>query len=348
MNYPNNFWGWVSFLLVPKFPKWLVALVHRLVARIPIHRSRKWFVACIAVVICFPSMAFAADSLLEEWFSEIYNFVLDSWLGDLAKDLAKEALDGINSSLIDDTDISSLPYVSEALRATQAIAGGMVALVCGFEILSRMGLRSFSSDERSSAEIYRGVIVSIFLIMFLPYLLESVIIPINNALLAKVKQIGNNEGINALTDILLFSLPQGATAMTLLFLVFAVICLILAIVSAIRYIELSIVFIISPLVALSAMRNYEAIGIWARETTAIVFTQVVHVFLLNLLFAYVDDGVTFWGILKSIGVIVVMLRGPQVLRQFLYATGTGNTIVNAAGGGGRMVAMKLMAQSLKP
>jgi hypothetical protein len=47
-------------------------------------------------------------------------------------------------------------------------------------------------------------------------------------------------------------------------------------------------------------------------------------------------------IILSIGTIAVGLKGPQILRQYLYRTGTSSTLVSSAGSAGRIGMISMM------
>lgn len=338
LNYPTTFWGWVSFFTVPRFPKPFVFLLRKLVEIFPIHRHRKLFMLmALGLFLIFPAVAFAEF----DFWKKITNFSIWSWIGDLANDLAQEAYTGLTAALFSPTDLSNYPNIRDAVKIAQAVAGGLLGLAAVFEAAQSLGFRGAGGEEKSLEQIARGTIFGGFLIFFLPYSVEKLFIPINNYLLEAISHLG--VGIETFQSLLLFSVASAPGGTILIFLGYAVMCLILAVISGIRYVEIVLCLVISPIVAVSAVRGGEAIGVWVRETTAIVFTQCVHLLLINLLFNFVGAA-DFWGFMKAIGVIVILIRGPQVLRQFLYSSGTGNTLVSAAGTGGRMVAMRLMTK----
>jgi hypothetical protein len=135
--------------------------------------------------------------------------------------------------------------------------------------------------------------------------------------------------------------------MILLTLILVIGFFILGIAGGIRYIELIVVMLLAPIVSVSAVRNYDAINVWVRETVAIVFTQAIQLLLLKIMVASMMNLEGVQKILICIAILVVILRGPQVLRTFMYASGTGNAVVGAAGAAGRMQAMKIMMKSIK-
>jgi len=82
-----------------------------------------------------------------------------------------------------------------------------------------------------------------------------------------------------------------------------------------------------------------------RELIAIVFTQTIHFLLLQILLS-IMGGVSNMVIMiiLSIGTIAVGLRGPQILRQYLYKTGTSSALVSSAGSVSRLGMIGIMVK----
>ena len=115
------------------------------------------------------------------------------------------------------------------------------------------------------------------------------------------------------------------------------------IISAIRFIDIIISIIISPFVAISLVGDGDGVVNWCKDIFCIVFSQSVLILLLQLLLKIMADNQNLVGILLSIGCMAVMLRGPQVLRNYVYKTGTGGGVTGLAS----VVAMKSTVGSLK-
>jgi hypothetical protein len=117
---------------------------------------------------------------------------------------------------------------------------------------------------------------------------------------------------------------------------------ILAVAGAIRYVETLIAILISPLAALSLINNGDGLQVWLREVIAIVFTQTIHFLVLQILLSIIGgiENIIIMVIL-SIGTIAVGLRGPQILRQYLYRTGTSSALVSSVGSVSRIGMMSV-------
>ena len=131
----------------------------------------------------------------------------------------------------------------------------------------------------------------------------------------------------------------------LMFLILIVAIFVLGIAGAIRYIETLIAILISPLVALSLINNSDGLQVWLRELIAIIFTQTIHFLILQILLSIIGgvENITLM-IVLSIGTIAVGLRGPQILRQYLYRTGTSSTLVSSLGSASRLGMMGLIVK----
>ncbi|GAJ14537.1 unnamed protein product, partial [marine sediment metagenome] len=181
------------------------------------------------------------------------------------------------------------------------------------------------------------------LIYILPKTVTLVFLPINNALIGFIGSIGmETSNINSSLQSTWETLGDVSILMVA-FLVLIIALYILAIAGAIRYIETLIAILIAPLVAISVINNSDGLQVWFREVIAIVFTQTIHFLILQILISImigVDS--IFLMMILSIGCIAVGLRGPHILRQYLYKTGTSSTVVSAAGSAGRIGMMSMM------
>ncbi|MHB8276038.1 MAG: conjugal transfer protein TrbL family protein [Candidatus Humimicrobiaceae bacterium] len=97
------------------------------------------------------------------------------------------------------------------------------------------------------------------------------------------------------------------------------------------------------MVAISVINNSDGLQVWFREVIAITFTQTIQFLMLQILLSIMGGVENLMiMIILSIGTIVVGLKGPQILRQYLYSTGTSSSIVSAAGSAGRIGMMSMI------
>jgi len=164
-------------------------------------------------------------------------------------------------------------------------------------------------------------------------LVTDILIEINNYLMDLIVSIGPG-AINI--ELLRSTFITSSNFVLILALIWAVAFFLLAIAGAIRYVELIIAILLAPTAALSVVRGSGALITWASDTIAIVFTQAIHVLLLQLLALIITNTSGIMMFPLSFGVMAVVLKGPQVLRKYIYSSGTGSKVMPVVGGIGRM------------
>lgn len=288
--------------------------------------------------------------------SWVIDLVVDGITGFFAKlagEIITNAFSLISDLILTSPDIDKYIKVSEYVKYIQIIAGGLLVVLVAYEVFKQLSGGMIQAEEKSISSICLQTVWAAFLIYFLPKSVTKIFIPINNHLIELMQGINIKVEASSLQKFLtIYNPAQGFASlgifMVLMLVVLGVGFLIIGIAGGIRYIEILMCVVFAPFSALSAVGNGEGIQIWIRETIAAVFTQAVHVFLLQVLLKVIGvvQGPTM--VLLCLGIIVVMLRGPKVLRNFLYSSGVGSGAVSAAGTGGRMAAMKFMMKSAVP
>lgn len=333
-----NILRWVTYLTIPRLPPSVTQLVYRLFSLIPYREHYRKFLI-VGFVLLLPTVASASVlNPIVDWGKQ----TVTTWIHELTVSLAGEAMKGLYDFLLQPTNVTEYSNVREFIRLAQTIAASLLAVAIVWEALQNVVFRSIDTNEKSLSELVKGGMISGFLIMFLPYAVTNILIPINNLFVEVILEVGI--GIDIFDRFL--KIPPidellDSSGFLIVMLIFVIAALLLSIIAAIRYVEIIVILILSPFVAISIARNGDALGIWVRETVAIVFTQTIHMILLNLLITFAASP-SFWGYLKALGVIIVMLRGPQLLRQFLYSTGAGSVALSVAGSASRFVAMRMM------
>jgi len=247
-----------------------------------------------------------------------------------------------------DTNINEYIDLKQYLSSIQYIALGLLLLSIAWEAFKQQaGAAAFRTDEISIETLIMRTTFAAISIFFLPWSVQNVFIKINNLLVRMINAGGveikpDGSLFNALT-----SIQNLSSIIILLMLVFFVSFFVLGIVAAIRYIEIIYLILIAPFVAISIVRSGDSLDVWIRETIAVVFTQAVQAFELQLLANIIGklDQQPFEAYILSMGCLVVILRGPQFLRRFLYNTGVGSAVTRSVGQAGRMAAYKYLAKA---
>jgi len=275
--------------------------------------------------------------------------IIWGFLYDLASDIASTAFELFTNFLINDTDLNKFFDINILVTYFQIIAGGLLIVFVAWEAFKQLSGGMIPTEEKSIGTLILQTVWAGFLIFFLPWSVTNIFLRLNNYLIKLIQSIGIRIVPNQSFNILLEpGLTTLGTTLILMMVILFVAFLILGIIAGIRYAELAIVTLVAPLVAVSAVNQGEAISVWVRETVSIVFTQVVHVILLQLLISSLGRMGVFFNYVISLGIVVVMLRGPKVIRTFIYSTGTGSATVAAVGAAGRMAAFKYMVSASMP
>jgi len=272
----------------------------------------------------------------------------------LCSNIINEAFKFITETIINITDINRYININKYLVYIQIIAASFLLVRIAWEALKYQSGGVLGGNNGSISALMIKVLQSGAAIYVLPYLVIDVLLPINNALMKFIQAIGIEitEEHFSKTKTLVGNLSDLGQLMILVLLILGIGFLILAIAGSIRYIELLICTLFAPIAAVSIVNDGEGTEVWFKETICIVFTQSIHMFLLQILITIMTtvDGIMM--AVLSIASISIMLKGPQVLRNFLYTSGTGSLSVKTAGttarGYGKMRAMKRMVKSSSP
>jgi len=175
-----------------------------------------------------------------------------------------------------------LANFNEYLKGVQFFAGGLLVIFVILAVFRQISGVMYTS-EKSMGTYFIHVTFAGALIYILPITVTKVFLPLNNALIGFIDNVGF--GASRIEDAFL-STWEGIIdlyILVILFLVLLIALWVLAIAGAIRYIETLIAILIAPLVAISVINNSDGLQIWIREVIAIVFTQTIHFLILQIL-----------------------------------------------------------------
>lgn len=302
----------------------------------------------LAGVFLFP---IKASARWLDWFnpSEIIESLIVEPLKDACTFLLSKAFEGITYVVSQPTDIDSLPYIGATLLYAQRIAMSLAVISFLYQLLKRMIEQGYGDGGKPVEILIGQAIKTVALIYLSPWILKEVLIKANNALLPVVSSIGvsiggydpnlsDNLAAAVVNHSIMLRETTGVIILMLLLLVILIIGLIiLVILASIRLAQLGFLAAIGPILAVSAQDKGEAFNTWIREAVAVTFTQLLHVWLLGYLMNLIMSG-DFWNMLASIGVLVIMIGGPSVIKPYLHSSGVGGAIT----GTGRAIAYRAM------
>ena len=269
-----------------------------------------------------------------EWLFTPVLEIIQKFLSDLIIEILESAFNVIVQFIKTPSDINAYLPVENFLGYIQVLAGALLVLKVAWEVFGQITGNIPNVSGRSIGRLVLQTVWAASLIFLLPILVKDILIKINNHLMELVINIGS-----ASIDVDLIRstfITTTSSFIVLLTLAWAIAFFLLAIAGAIRYVELIIAILLAPVAALSVVRGSTTLIAWASDTTAIVFTQTVHVLLLQLLALIMTRTSGVMMFFLSFGVMAVVLKGPQILRKYIYSTGTGSKVMPVVGGIGRM------------
>ena len=280
---------------------------------------------------------------MTDWISEIVTGSFWKVVDTIIENMLNYMYDFLSQVIIQPTEPAKyIQNFDQYLKGVQFFAGGLLVIFVIWSVFRQLSGVMYT-DEKSMGSYFIHITFAGALIYILPKAVTLVFLPINNALIKFIGSVGIDvSAINNTMQTLWGGIVQEETA-RIMFLILSIAIFVLGIAGAIRYIEAIIAILVSPLVALSAINNSDGLQVWLRELTAIVFTQTIHFLILQILLSIIGgvQNLTVM-IILSIGTIAVGLRGPQILRQYLYRTGTSSALVSSLGSASRLGMMSII------
>ena len=278
-----------------------------------------------------------------DWIKEIISSSIWDTVAATIESLLNFMFKYIAQVIIQPTEPSKyLTNFDEYLKGVQFFAGGLLVIFVVLAVFRQVSGVMYQ-NEKSIGTYFIHVTFAGGLIYILPKTVTLVFLPLNNALIGFIGEVGID--VSRIEDSFqsAWGLIIEENILRVMFLILIIALFALGIAGAIRYIETLIAILASPLVALSVINNSDGLQVWIREVIAIVFTQTIHFLILQILLS-IMGGVEnmMMMIILSIGTIAVGLKGPQILRQYLYRTGTSSTLVSSAGSAGRIGMISVM------
>ncbi len=280
-----------------------------------------------------------------DWIKEIISTSIWDTVAEVIESLLNFMFKYISQVVIDPTEPGKyLTNFDDYLRGVEFFAGGLLVIFVVLAVFRQISGIMYQS-EKSVGTYFLHITFAGALIYILPKTVTLVFLPINNALINFICEVGIDTSRIEDSFQSAWGLIKEENILRLIFLILIIALLALGISAAIRYIETLIVILISPIVALSVINNSDGLNIWIRETIAIIFTQTIHFLILQILIsimAGVDNFMVM--MILSIGAIAVGLKGPQILRQYLYKTGASSVLVSSAGTAGRIGMISMLVR----
>lgn len=268
-----------------------------------------------------------------EWLKEA--------IQELVKDFANMAFDWIEIFMLAPTDLSKYDKIKTLYDFVFSLASTLCIVFVAWSLLGIMFNHLAGTQSRSISEVIFKSMLAFVLAASAPWLLNEVLLKLNNAIV----QYFLDKGLD--TSMLeKFVVIPGASGLALSFA--NLIIVILFVLLALQYIqrlgEYIVILVTSPIAAHSIVtENFDIWSVWWREAVSVIFSQAFQVALLWMILNMIAGTEKLSEYMMAIGLMVIILKGPKYIRQFLYSSGAGKGAVGAAGGATKMAIYKYAA-----
>jgi hypothetical protein len=289
---------------------------------------------------------FTAENLSNIFEATIWKFFIK-----LASNLMDESIGIINKFIVEATNIKSIKdYIidySELLSFIQIISGTLLIFLIVNEAVERQASDLITTKDRNLVYLIgRTVLASVF-IYLLPQTFAEILLKINSLLVGGISEKADFADGSFSIDIFL-DVGDFSVAVTIAFVLMSVAFFALAIIGIIRYLEIIITILLAPVSAAFFIKSNDKLSIWIREITSVIFAQSIYALLLAILVKVFENNALenfestelFVKYIITTGIIAVMLKGPNLIRRFLYNYGNSTVTLNNIGYMGKISAYK--------
>jgi len=217
------------------------------------------------------------------------------------------------------------PFVVGAIELTQVVAGSLLVLKIGVEILRNYILFSSGSSEVNPFKLVKRSMYAATMIAGGPWLARNVF-GYGAYLAVSISQVPLvAEGANPLGALLRNPAAAGFGFLLVLIAMF-VFWVLIYIQSIIRGVEVAFLSVAGPIMAVGLTGSDEgAWAVWWRELVVVSLSQAVQMLMLTGFFStLVGQVFNFYSMLVGVAWLWVAFKTPAVLKQFAYHTGTGS------------------------
>lgn len=269
---------------------------------------------------------------------------LKEMIQELVHDFANMAFDWLEIFMLSPTDFSKYPKIEALYDFTFSLSISICLLFVAWSLINIVLNSLAGTQSRSIQEVLFKAIASFVLAASAPWILDSVLLKLNNAIV----EHWLNKGLS--TDKLQqFIVMPGTAKLSVILAAFIIV--ILFVILGLQYIqrigEYIVLLVLSPIAAQSIItENNEIWSVWWREAISVIFSHAFQVSLLWLILNLITDTEKLSDYMFAIGLMIVLLKGPKFLRQLLYSSGAGRTAVGMAGGSAKMTIYKFAAAKM--
>lgn len=286
------------------------------------------------------------------WIGENLGKAITEFFVDMISDILERAFKLIAEVLFNPEELTG--FFSELYGIFVAVGAMLIVCIALFRVLTGLfEAHKGDSWESNLVEITLDTFKASAMVPILPFILwlvlGKIVYPLGEYMFGKIGTFSANE----VSDLIQSGNVGAVIGNSFMFiLVFGFICIAVFaffIKMCIYHADILLLQLLSPLAAISIMANdNNYAGIWWREFLSQIVTIVVQVACMVGVVEILtgsNGGMSWYKFMLLIGLCVLLIRGPSVLRNMWYATGAGKGMMAQ---GGKMAARMMMIRKFIP
>ncbi|OIK12913.1 hypothetical protein BIV60_15425 [Bacillus sp. MUM 116] len=272
--------------------------------------------------------------------------MLGEWINDYLIDLMEGFLQGawkwLDVFMLSPTSFTNQEngIIGDTQQWIMYSAVGVSTLFMIFAFMKELTKKIGGYSNRSNSEILSKGIVSVAFAYTAPWMLIGILLTTSNAISAIF--LSKNINVDTLKKLMdVTNDVSSALVITVLFMTITILWMMFQYI--VRFGHMMVLWVMAPFAA-STIVNEEMniFPAWWREACALVFMQPLQLMILYFIVNLVGGGKNIEDYYLAIGLMIVLIFSPGWLRKYLFSTGSGKTMMNAAGGASRMAMYRLI------
>lgn len=278
---------------------------------------------------------------MQDIFGQLINYFFITLLTQII-DYFRNILVSISSTAI---DILTLDIVKKAVGYAQSLAMVLLIIKSGTEAFQTYILHQNGDPDADPTGLLIRTGQAVAVIMCLPWIVEQLFtfgIKVTRDISGVA--VGSPQESDFVRFLSSVNFNNSSISIVLLFLLFVILMLIVAMQMTIRGAELALLSIIGPILALNITANNRSLwSAWFRQLIAISLTQALQIFMLTgaltlFLAQPISSNAFIWGF----GWIWVTLKCPKFIQQFVHSTGLSGAVSGTAKQAGSIAITRMM------
>jgi len=283
---------------------------------------------------------------MTSFFQKILDTVFNSWVEGSIQ-LILQVIGSVSQSAV---VILDMPVVINAILYTQTVSTSLLVLFILYRAIYTNILRMNGDSDADPIGLIKGSIQAVAMIWCAPWLIRYVY-KIGSQMAYDFTNLGGNN-MNTQGNLIqvLFKAMSSGSAIELFIFIASIITLVTLLIviiqTSIRAGELAITAIAGPLMSVTLVNGPGIFSNWWRDVLAISLSQASQILLLKIAFEILRgmlNSPTTWIIpfTSFIGVLIVAIKSPSTIKNWMYSSGVGRMGSGAAQSGIQALMMKM-------